>query len=129
MIFVDTSAWIAVIDKADQYHLKASEYFKQKTKEGTRWITSDYILDETITRLRYNVGHRKAVEAIHRFDRAETLKLLRLIKIDDHLRKEAKRFLSDTTTNSFPSLIAPALYFARGKTSRKFLLSTVSFKS
>jgi len=91
MIFVDTSVWVAVTDKADQHHLEASRFFKQRMKNGTRWITSDYVLSETITRIRYNVGHRLAVEAIKRFNRAAGLDLLRIVKIDDPLRQEAEK--------------------------------------
>ncbi|MBI1747109.1 MAG: hypothetical protein HYR55_11040 [Acidobacteria bacterium] len=74
---------MAIIDKSDQNHSRASQYYKQQTKAGTIWATSDYILDESITRIRYNIRHHKAVDAIKLFDQAKNLGLLRVIKIDD----------------------------------------------
>ena len=65
MIFVDTSAFLAIINKKDNNHVAATQ-FLEEIKNGKirikKIITSDYIIDETLTRIRYSVGHKEAVE-------------------------------------------------------------------
>lgn len=65
MIFVDTSAFLALVNEKDDNHLAAVR-FLEDIKNGKvkikKIITSDYIIDETLTRIRYAVGHREAVE-------------------------------------------------------------------
>lgn len=60
-VFVDTSAWYAVAGARDQYHTVARSYFEQALAEPVHFLTSDYILDETLTRLRYDFGHSIAL--------------------------------------------------------------------
>ncbi len=57
MIFVDTSAWLAAADVRDGYHgaaLRAQH--ELYSGQFGRLITSDYILDETLTLLRRRIG-------------------------------------------------------------------------
>jgi predicted nucleic acid-binding protein len=65
MIFVDTSAFLALVNEKDNSHAEAAN-FLEKIKSGRvkikKIITSDYIIDETLTRIRYSVGHQEAVE-------------------------------------------------------------------
>lgn len=57
MIFVDTSAWIAVGDVRDGNHKEALSFHSTLVRgaEG-RLLTSDYVLDETFTLLRKRAG-------------------------------------------------------------------------
>ena len=59
--FVDTSAWLALNDKNDQYHNKAAAKSIEIKKHKIELITSEYIIDESITLIRYRVSHRAAV--------------------------------------------------------------------
>jgi uncharacterized protein len=60
-IFVDTSAWLALNDRNDQYHSEAVSKLKNVTKQKIELITSEYIVDESITIIRYRVSHKAAV--------------------------------------------------------------------
>lgn len=51
MIFVDTWAWIALADRRDQYHQRAKAEHQRLFRAGYRYVTSDFILSETITYL------------------------------------------------------------------------------
>ena len=94
-LFVDTSAFVAVVDHADQFH-PAAKTFIDALPEPLQLITSNYILDEMVTRLRMTVGVEIAVRAaerlwgddryrIHTVDRAlEEEALKRLRKYADH---------------------------------------------
>jgi predicted nucleic acid-binding protein len=61
MIFVDTSAWLALADAKDENH-DAARQFEAKLRKGDhgKLVTSDYILDETITIVRDRAGIAKA---------------------------------------------------------------------
>jgi predicted nucleic acid-binding protein len=59
-VFVDTGGWLTVIVEADKYHAEGSEYFKRAILHGTKLLTTDYVVDETITRLAYDHGHTTA---------------------------------------------------------------------
>src|SRR5574341_224660 len=65
MLFVDTSAFLALANEKDKNNI-AAMLFLEEIKNGKagirKIITSDYIIDETLTRIRYSVGHREAVE-------------------------------------------------------------------
>jgi len=61
-LFIDTGAWIALNNKRDGYHLSALNANKDFLDNGYFYVTSDYVLDETYTLIRYDVGHKRAVE-------------------------------------------------------------------
>ncbi|MDT9191054.1 type II toxin-antitoxin system VapC family toxin [Limnospira fusiformis KN01] len=49
MIFVDTSAWFASVVPSDPEHQSVSMWMRQNTEA---FLTTDYIVDETLTLLR-----------------------------------------------------------------------------
>lgn len=51
MIFVDTWAWVALADRRDQYHSAAKAADQQFVRAHRKYVTSDYVLSETITYL------------------------------------------------------------------------------
>lgn len=65
MLFVDTSAFLALVNEKDNNHIAAAS-FLEDIKNGRakvkKIITSDYVIDETLTRIRYSVGHQEAVQ-------------------------------------------------------------------
>lgn len=57
MIFVDSSAWLALADVRDANHSKAISCHRQLARGSMgRLITTDYVWDETLTLLRRHVG-------------------------------------------------------------------------
>jgi len=63
-IFVNTSAWDALADKADKNHAKALQ-FRDEIAGECKLVTSNYILDELHTLLLMNVGYQPTI--IRRF--------------------------------------------------------------
>ncbi len=57
-VFVDTAGWYALLDRDDQDHVKADKWFRE---EERTLLTSDYVLDETLTLARQKLGHGPAV--------------------------------------------------------------------
>lgn len=76
-IFVDTSAWIALEVANDQHHQLAIA-FKQGPGRAYRWVTTNWVVWETVTWLRMHVHHTAAV----RFnENVRASKLLKLITV------------------------------------------------
>lgn len=90
MIFVDSSAWIGIVMKEDQYHEKAVGIFDRLTESWEILVTTDYILSETYTYLRY---HTRNFKQIHTFNsmiqETEEKKLLLLRWVTEKTFKEA----------------------------------------
>jgi predicted nucleic acid-binding protein len=49
---VDTSGFYALLIKGDRMHARASELLERAAQSRSRFVTTDYILDETATLLR-----------------------------------------------------------------------------
>ncbi|MBM4466167.1 MAG: PIN domain-containing protein [Chloroflexi bacterium] len=61
-LFADTGAWCALYDRSDVHHARASAFLHELNKQKAQLITSDYVLDETLTLLRFRAGHKEAIE-------------------------------------------------------------------
>jgi uncharacterized protein len=88
-VFVDTGGWIAVEWRNDKYHTSGSAYYLDLIRSGAQLRTSDYVLDETITRLRYDVDLETAEDCWQRIKEAEKTGRLIVLDIDGSIREEA----------------------------------------
>jgi len=61
-VFIDSGGWLSVVIESDQYHEAGRSNFEALMALASALETSDFVLDEVVTRLRYDVGHGKAVE-------------------------------------------------------------------
>jgi predicted nucleic acid-binding protein len=59
-LFVDTSGWVACADAADEWHPDCVLARDNALEGGTRLVTTDYVVDETLTLLRMRLGLRAA---------------------------------------------------------------------
>jgi predicted nucleic acid-binding protein len=57
MIFADTGAWMAWTVRTDQHHAAADDWLRRNREP---LLTTDYIVDETLTLLRARKQHRQA---------------------------------------------------------------------
>ncbi len=91
MTFVDSGAWIALFNVRDQLHSEARVIFNALQQQRERLYTTDYVIDETVTRLRYDVSHPAAVEFIDAIEGAEEMSTVTLVAIDKAFFQEAKQ--------------------------------------
>lgn len=89
MIFVDTGAWIALSDKSDQYHRDALSIYAGLSQGGEFLMTTNYVIGETVTRLRYDASHAVAVRFLNLMGKTEKAGSLRISEIDEELFKKA----------------------------------------
>ena len=84
--FVDTSAFIAVTDKSDQYHSIAVAHFEELLEVRKPLLTTNFILDETYTRLKRKLGSHAAItfgDTVRKSDQLE------IITIHEEIEKTA----------------------------------------
>lgn len=57
-IFIDTSGWVELMLRGEKYHRQVAGYFLREAKRGSQFVTCDYVLDESWTRLitNQNIG-------------------------------------------------------------------------
>ncbi|MBM4464079.1 MAG: PIN domain-containing protein [Chloroflexi bacterium] len=61
-IFVDTSAFIACTDQADQFNEDALDLLQRLLDSRLPQVTTNYVLAEAYTRIRRKLGHQAAVK-------------------------------------------------------------------
>lgn len=87
-IFVDTGGWIALLKRDDHMHVRARDYYEKLVAEGARFLTTNYVVDETATRLRYDAGLAAALAFRGALDRSLSERRLRVGWIDPRLERE-----------------------------------------
>jgi predicted nucleic acid-binding protein len=89
MIFVDTGAWIALTDVSDHYHQEAVHIYTRLKQEKAHFVTTDYVLGESVTRLRYDAGHHIAIQFLDALIQAQEARILQTIHIEKSLFDQA----------------------------------------
>jgi hypothetical protein len=59
-VFADTAGWMACADASDPAHKDCTKARDAWLKQGGLFITTDYIVDETLTLIRLRLGHAAA---------------------------------------------------------------------
>ena len=88
--FVDAGGWLSVASRRDQHHAAGKSHFAALLAERARLLTTDFVLDEVFTRIRYDVGHAKAIEFLDRVRQAEGTGVLTIRRIEADLWGKAE---------------------------------------
>ena len=80
LVFVDTSAWYALVDRKDLNHLAAVRFVEQS---AITLVTSTYVLDETVTLAKRHLSHAAAVRFGDRLWKEEVARLVRISPEDE----------------------------------------------
>ena len=65
-IFVDTSAWIALVDKDDSHHKEAASSYPSLLKNHRNLITSNLVIAETYIIILNELGHKPAIDFLEK---------------------------------------------------------------
>jgi hypothetical protein len=79
-VFVDTSAWYALVDKGDSDHASAVNSARNLTRP---LITTNYIFDETLTLIKAKLGPQIAINFDRKLWNQELAILIRVLKKDE----------------------------------------------
>ena len=103
MIFVDSGAWIALLNRRDQHHDDAVVIYTTLKQQKVQLLTTDYVIDETVTWLRYRVNHAIAVQFLDLIESSRAIDVLTLVAIDRILFRAAEQLFRqyDTARLSF----------------------------
>lgn len=83
-VFVDTSAFVALRNRAEREHAPARAALARLVAERTPLFTSNYVFAETYTALLVRVGGTEAIEWGRRFRASEAIELIRIEEpVDD----------------------------------------------
>ena len=85
-VFLDTGAFLALADEDDDYHSVAKSVHAQLLGTRAQLLTSNFVLAETYTLIRFKVDHPAAVEFMKRFDQTG-IKVLRVSDAIEHTAK------------------------------------------
>jgi predicted nucleic acid-binding protein len=76
-VFLDTGTFLALADKDDKYHSAATPVYVELLQAKAQLLTSNFVLSETYTLIRFKVGHSTTIDFMKSF--AQTgIKILRV---------------------------------------------------
>ena len=76
-IFIDTGAFLALEDESDQYHEVALQFREQVLrKKRYEMITTSYILDETLTLIRFRISINASVDFSKEIRKSKVVKIV-----------------------------------------------------
>lgn len=87
MMFVDTSAFFALADRADNNHAKATEFLALIIKSGEVLFTHPYVIVETVALMQRRLGMGSVQRFLHDMESLST------IWIDENIHAEAVSLL------------------------------------
>ena len=99
MIFVDSGAWIALLNRRDQHHGDALAIYNDLVQQNTQFLTTDYVIAETVNRLRDN--HLVAVQFLDLIEGSKATGALTVVEIDSVLFQEAEGLFRQYDTAGF----------------------------
>jgi hypothetical protein len=77
-VFVDTAGWMACADAADLAHARCCATRDAALEAGEALVTSDFVVDETLTLIRLRLGLDAAETWWHQIDRSPRLRWERI---------------------------------------------------
>ena len=80
-LFVDTWGWLALEDAAEAAHSEVRSLRQKYADQAAPWVTTDYVLDETITRLFARRPFAEAERFCRGIFRAQSLGLLAVERV------------------------------------------------
>ena len=77
-VFVDTAGWVACADAADPAHARSREARDAALEAGHTLVTTDFVVDETLTLIRFRLGLPAADAWWQQVDRSARLRWERI---------------------------------------------------
>ena len=76
---MDASAFYAAKDPSDEHHSQAVAFMEQVQKNlNLHLVTSNFIVDETLTLIRMKLGHEAAVRFGHQIRESKVVEVIRI---------------------------------------------------
>ena len=100
IVFVDTSAWIAVLDEKNANYTSARKYFEKLLELNTRLVTNSIVIDDTLLFLKQNYGNDFAQKFLDIIDESSMSINLKVDWISRRVRRNTlNSFLKSSNSN------------------------------
>jgi predicted nucleic acid-binding protein len=109
--YVDTSAFYALADKGDVNHRRARALLSTFSRRRTPLVTTTDVFAETITLVRYRIGHRAAVKV---GEKLLASSWCRVLNVSDEIRQAAWQILLRYDDQSFSFVDCTSFALMRG---------------
>jgi predicted nucleic acid-binding protein len=86
IVFVDTVAWVALANENDNLHEAAISERRKLAREKVRFVTTNFVIDESITLIRSRTNHANAVAFGEMIRQSKTINV---VHISRELEEEA----------------------------------------
>jgi predicted nucleic acid-binding protein len=97
-LFVDTAGWMACADASDAAHVQCCAARDRALEAGQTLVTTDFVVDETLTLLRLRLGLGAAERWWQQIDRSSRL---RWERIDSDRFEKARQLFFDYRDKAF----------------------------
>lgn len=88
-LYTDTGAFLALLYSRDRDHERVRAHFQALRRAGDRLVTSEPVIAETVTRLRYDAGPARAIAFRAVIERSVAGGALAIRESDPNLRRAA----------------------------------------
>lgn len=82
-VFLDTSFFKGFVDEGDDFHNRAVKMYEKMSLERDVLVTSNFVLDETITLVRVRCGVERVRDLREVLVRLDPLKIFRVTALDE----------------------------------------------
>ncbi len=107
VFYIDTSLFKGVVDEKDEFNPQATKIWENLLEEKAALITSNYVIDETLTLIRIRCGLAKAREFREKILTSNILKIIRVTASDEANAWEW--FIKDWSDLSFTDCVSFAI--------------------
>lgn len=112
-VFIDSAGWIAVAEDSERAHADAARYYRQLTGGKVQLWTTNYVVAETLTWLRYHIHHRRAVSFLGMVEAASSAARLTVEWITPERHNEGWRIFRDYVDQRFSLVDCTSFVVAR----------------
>ena len=105
-VFGDTSFFFALVAKRDPAHRQAVAAYEKLLRAGARVVTTDYVVDETLTLTKARIDAPTSLSLLDRMERSESIELEpvtsdKFLASKQYFRKHSDHGYSFTDCTSF----------------------------
>jgi len=97
-VFIDSSAWIAVLNTNDVRHAQAAKLYRELLTDNAAFVTTGLILSETQVFLRRRIGYEVAMSFLTSVNESARIKV---VFPDLSMERQAKQILRQFTDQDF----------------------------
>ncbi|NOX63663.1 MAG: type II toxin-antitoxin system VapC family toxin [Chloroflexi bacterium] len=115
-VFVDTGAWLALIDQDDQHHVQARKIYRELLEQKQKLLTTNLVVAETYNLVRRRIGYPAAMQFLRSI--RSTTRLVRIYS-NASLEKEAESILERFSDQDFSFVDAVSFAVMRQRETRQ----------